>query len=506
MTAVLEAPVLGVQTPSVFVAQDFEETFGPEACELSAEYDLKAYEFQEFILDVMMATKTVGEVVSWLHTTVGVSLPRQNGKGGAVEIRALWGLLRGETILWTFHDARLAEKLYERFASFFDPQHGALRKYLSKNDPHECQIITTLGSSIQFVTRVSGSGRGQSYDLLIFDEAQELDTNDEEALRPTVSSAPLGNPQIIFLGTPPRKPGQGEPSLRFRTQCLSKTNPRFCWMEWSAKRDKKGLFIDDREQYLIANPRIGQGMTMETVEDDRYSMTPEGFCRERLGMWDTHSSDNRLFPEKVWNDLKDSDSTVPETQYLVVEVDPGRKYSAITLAGRLPSGKVYLELIASARGTDWVADEIESLLDDPAYSIQGVCMDEKSATATLAEEFKERKIRVYPVKSADIAVGVGLFHDAVFQGGLVHIGQEQLTTSVLLADTVAFGKMLYWAKKRGQEEQSNIISTASTALWAATTSKTIRRPRPPLNATYEAGRRTFPGQQWVYQNGRRVKV
>ena len=38
--------------------------------------------------------------------------------------------------------------------------------------------------------------------VLVLDEAQHLDDDELEAIRSAVSSAPLGNPQVIYTGTP----------------------------------------------------------------------------------------------------------------------------------------------------------------------------------------------------------------------------------------------------------------------------------------------------------------
>ncbi|TKV31220.1 terminase, partial [Citrobacter sp. TBCS-11] len=57
------------------------------------------------------------------------------------------------------------------------------------------------GGVIQFRTRTSSGGLGEGFDILFIDEAQEYTTEQESALKYTVTDS--DNPMTIMCGTPP---------------------------------------------------------------------------------------------------------------------------------------------------------------------------------------------------------------------------------------------------------------------------------------------------------------
>src|SRR5690606_18531865 len=104
-------------------------------------------------------------------------------------------------------------KAFKRLLSFFEneresPELFAMVAEIRRTNGQEA-IILTNGASIEFIARTRSSGRGFTVDDLVLDEAQDLTDEQLEALLPTLSSAPSGDPQQLYLGTPPppRSPG-----------------------------------------------------------------------------------------------------------------------------------------------------------------------------------------------------------------------------------------------------------------------------------------------------------
>ncbi|CRH17082.1 hypothetical protein CM318V1_1020001 [Carnobacterium maltaromaticum] len=71
--------------------------------------------------------------------------------------------------------------------------------------------LYATGGVIQFRTRTSSGGLGEGFDLLIIDEAQEYTTEQESALKYTVTDS--NNPMTIMCGTH-QHPFQAERFLR----------------------------------------------------------------------------------------------------------------------------------------------------------------------------------------------------------------------------------------------------------------------------------------------------
>ena len=162
--------------------------------------------WQSDILDDWMAMNAGNK---WICKTCGGSVPRQNGKTGLMQGRAEAGmLLYGEKVLYTAHLQKTATETFEEMAVFFDS--AGFKKYVKdiKTALGREQIILNNGGRIKFFARTRNGGRGQHGDLLIFDEAQELDDNQQASFIPAISASL--NPQTIYMGTPPDPtvPGQ----------------------------------------------------------------------------------------------------------------------------------------------------------------------------------------------------------------------------------------------------------------------------------------------------------
>ncbi|GAA3175847.1 hypothetical protein GCM10020255_066940 [Rhodococcus baikonurensis] len=118
-STVLDRPILGAQMPRIRVAptETYIDTFGPEAVAFAAKYGLVADRWQALVLDDWLAFRPDGK---WACSRCGLSVPRQNGKNGVIEIRELFGMVElGEHILHTAHEVKTARKAFKRLKHFF---------------------------------------------------------------------------------------------------------------------------------------------------------------------------------------------------------------------------------------------------------------------------------------------------------------------------------------------------------------------------------------------------
>ena len=93
------------------------------------------------------------------------------------------------------------------------------------------EIILKSGARIKFLARTRNGGRGQHGDLLIFDEAQELDETAQASFLPAISASL--NPQTIYLGTPPGPDVTGTVFRELRRRALAGEAKRTAWFEFS---------------------------------------------------------------------------------------------------------------------------------------------------------------------------------------------------------------------------------------------------------------------------------
>ena len=66
------------------------------------------------------------------------------------------------------------------------------------------------GGVIQFSTRTKSSRLGFSFDIVVYDEAQELTCEHTQVINPTTVSGAKHNLQIIYAGTPTRAGSKAE--------------------------------------------------------------------------------------------------------------------------------------------------------------------------------------------------------------------------------------------------------------------------------------------------------
>ena len=104
-------------------------------------------------------------------------------------------LLFNEQVVYTAHLQKTATKTFEKIRDYFEEQ--ALKKYVKeiKTAIGREQIILKSGARIKFLARTRNGGRGQHADLLIIDEAQEMDENAQASFLPAISASL--NPQTI---------------------------------------------------------------------------------------------------------------------------------------------------------------------------------------------------------------------------------------------------------------------------------------------------------------------
>ena len=298
----LSASKIGNQEPRIRLEPDFDLDYGEDAIALAAAYGLVCDPWQEIIIHAWLAQTRGG---LWASTTCGVLVPRQNGKNSCVEVRELFGsVVLGEKILHSAHNVSTSMKAFERLKVFFGekkndprakyPELNALVKRINNTNGKE-GIWLKNGGSVEFISRSRGNARGFTVDLTVYDEAQELTDEQMEASLYAKAAAPLGNPQTIYLGTPPNHNITAEVFGRVRKNALNK-EPGMCWHEWSVEEVGD---VTDRGRWYACNPALGIRISETTVEDEQKSASPDGFARERLCWW-CGTVQNPVFAAAQW--------------------------------------------------------------------------------------------------------------------------------------------------------------------------------------------------------------
>jgi hypothetical protein len=265
-------------------------------------------------------------------------------------------VLFNEQVIYTAHLQKTATETFEEMASFFDTK--ALRKYLKdiKTALGREQIILKSGARVKFLARTRNGGRGQHGDLLIFDEAQELDSDAQASFIPAISASL--NPQTIYVGTPPDPNAEGTVFRGIRDKALKGETKTTAWFEYSVKEIGD---VTKRERWAQANPALGRRILLSTVEGECEQMDPDTFARERLGWWTPVAVQKIEYaiPEKTWDSCA-SEALKPEGKTAYgVKFSPDGSEVALCGAVEDADGIIRISLIdrrPTGQGTQWLAD------------------------------------------------------------------------------------------------------------------------------------------------------
>ena len=455
---------MGNQEPSVRIAPNYDKTDGIRATRIlrAGGFDLDPWQSDQ-IDDWLAFTPAL----KWKCKTCGGSVPRQNGKTGLIEGRAQAGMiLYNEQVLYTAHLQKTATETFEEMASFFDsPQ---LRNHLKdiKTALGREQIILRNGARVKFLARTRNGGRGQHGDLLIFDEAQELDIDAQASFLPAISASL--NPQTIYVGTPPDPNCTGTVFRDIRQKALDGKTKAASWFEFSVEEIGD---VTDQERWAATNPALGRRIMITTIEGECEQMSPETFARERLGWWTPVQVErvDYAINHKKWAECA-SDVPKPEgkTAY-------GVKFSAdgavVSLCGAVidESGMVRISLIDmknTGQGTQWLAD----WLNERYKKASCVVIDGRNGVDVLIDKIKDVWIQKHSVIKAsmkDVVAAVGMLTDAINEDKLTwYSKQDVLNDSAVTSTKRSIGGGWGFGG-----ENSTPIEACSLALWGAKTSK-----------------------------------
>lgn len=441
---------------------------GQDCIDLAAHAGLHLDDWQQ---DLIMGALT-RKGGRWAPQRVGVVVPRQNGKGGILEARQLWGLYLNPKDRLQTHTAHrfdtsidhfrrivsLIEDTPDLLAEVRDNGRGVGDRPSGIKDSNGKESIELRDKSrLVFKARAKGAGRGFSGDAVYFDEAfwlQELGS-----LVPSLSARE--DPQVWFVSSAPLDEPYSD-SLRKIIRAGRSDEPgRLAYFEWSAP---VGSDLDDRAALRMANPSMAVGRITEeyTYEVERGLLTDVEFGRERLGIFNELDEGPKweIFPEAVW---RSAEGTAPllDPVTLAVEIAQDFAWSCIVAAGDTGNGEA-IEPIDMRDGTDWLVERLVEL--DEAHGIRGVVIDRRSAVAALIEDMEAAGLTIIEPKPQDVMAAAGALYVGTVGGVVAHpAGCAWLDAAAGHAAKRVYGDA--WLIDRRVKQPVGPLIAASLALW-----------------------------------------
>lgn len=458
----------GNQTPTKQVVPPFEHSEWRECHALNAAGGLEMLEWQDRIMEGWLGRTHYDR---WSAPTCGGSVPRQNGKSlGVVEARANYGMVvLDEQVLYTSHLQKTSTETFEDMASFFDQR--ALRKYVKdiKTALGREQIVLKNGGRIKFLARTRNGGRGQHGDLLIFDEALELDADSQASFLPAISAS--SNPQTIYVSTPPTAKSVGTVLRNIRRRALDGESDGTAWFEWSV--DEIGD-VHDRSRWYATNPSMGILIQESTVAGEAEQMDPDTFARERLGWWSTPPSEDHPIAVDEWNACRNDNPERGGIVCYAVKFSPDGAVGTLAACHKgMDGGVPFVYVVDSrslSRGLSWFVDTLDRVSGDAAQ----IVIDGQSNAQALVDRLIERGVNqrcIMRPRTSDVIAACSGMANAVRERQVTHYGQPALDASATRTRKRRIGTNGGWGFASTDEADATLIESVALARWAAVTTK-----------------------------------
>lgn len=405
----------------------YKHSHGKEAIDIYNSTGRTAQKWQVDLVDNILA---YNKDDLFVHTKVGYSVPRRNGKNEILTIVEMWGLKNGLRILHTAHRTSTTHVAWERLFNLLTKANIEISSsYRAFGKEH---IEVDGNGVIEFRTRTSKGGLGEGYDILIIDEAQEYQDDQQSALKYVVSDSK--NPMTLMCGTPPTPVSSGTVFTKFREETLKGKGVNAAWAEWSVDEQKDP---NDKKYWYQANPSLGTILTERKIQDE-ISGDDIDFNIQRLGYWTKYSLKSEI-SKADWEKLILKGKLKPKGKLFV-----GIKYGqdgtnmAMSIAVKQETGNIFVESIdcrSIRKGNTWIIDFLKKA------DVQNITIDGSVGQNLLVDELKKNKIKTKVILPTvkEIIIANSTFEQAVYGDKICHNDQPSLTAVVTNCEKRAIG-------------------------------------------------------------------
>lgn len=430
---------------------------------------LKLAEWQVLVLSHWLDRDEDGMVTS---TTCVLEVPRQNGKSTVLNVFALiCALVLERKVMYTAHQVKTVMKAFKWIDNMVQHKAFMRKECISVRRTNAQEgIYFANGGCIEFGTRTNAASRGLTYDIVIYDESQELTDEQMQAMSSVNSAAPSGDPQDVYAGTPPKITMSAETFTKVRSSIINGTD-KACLDEWCL--DDMPKDVTNKDLWYKLNPSLGIWLLESALTKDLMSMSKEGFAKEHLGLWLLGGA-RMAIPEKAWKACGKHKAPVDGAPIFGVKFSPDGYEVCLSAAVARKnddgiSDSAHVEFIKSgmvANGLSWLT----KFLMDRAETMGRVVIDGKSAAPALVSELKrnnfpeEKMVLIRPFEAAQI---LPVFLEGINSRRLTHASQPQLDKSVTGARRRKIGQEGGWGLEPGQGVDCTQADSAALAYWGA---------------------------------------
>lgn len=455
----------GRQIPEVLVCREGGDfTHGERAIKLAGRFGMKLMPWQR---DQVLLSLAVDEYGKWLHPDVALICPRQNGKSLILEVIILYRMfVLHHQIVFSAHQWRTAKSIRGRIWRRIRSKKWAYSKLVRNTaSAGEAEMETSDGGKIQFTTRSNDMGRGfDQIDVLIIDEAYNLDSGELDAVAPTQLAAE--DPQTYYASSAVNKlkHPKGEELSRIKERALRSDNETMLFSEFRAPEK---LDPEDPDTWALANPSYGIIATEKKIRSMLTKLSPTGFQVEMLGwgLWFefTEGIVKHIFPLNTWHASTLVEPVQVGERVLVAEVSMDGKKIWMVSGGKSAQG-VHLE-VSPHSGEFHVEAALAAIkkfvdINDPA----AVIYDPATPTSVLEPGLRELGIAPIEITGGQNSDSFRHFEVGLSEGRVTNDGHPAWVEALEVAVKKVGGGGKYVTIDRFSGEVA-VLSAGGIAVW-----------------------------------------
>lgn len=432
-------------------------------------------------LDIANDWGAVDGDMQFVHRRCGGSIPRQVGKSDlAVEWASYLAAELGYGVLYTAHNYDTTCEMLRRFRDIFgrrasDPtaRHRRYNRMVLRCENSTAQeaIFFRSGGFVCFSTRTKSAKLGFSFDVIFYDEAQELTLEQMQVIAATTTSGAHDNPQEVYLGTPKRPGSYGTEFGPMRQEAHEGPEDDLSWWEWGVTEVGD---ISDESRWYQVNPSLGLGVAnISSLRMNCRKFMKRGdagtlaFAQEFLGYWLPGSrGDPPAIDADAWDALATAEPPRSGKAVLAFKFSPDGSNGAIAACRRERGGKPHVECIAvlsMAGGLQQFVDFAMGRLDRYAGAVVDGGGNAQEMCNRLSQAGAPARAVARPTAGQVCAACAGLLAD-VADGGFTHFAQPGLDRAAKNARKRPIGRSGF-----GFEGMDGVdalpLEAAALALW-----------------------------------------
>lgn len=322
-------------------------------------------------------------------------------------------------------------------------------------------------------------GRSLACDIVMLDELREHKTWDAwEAIVPTTTVRPYS--QVVCASNAGDTYSEvlrtlRDGALRRITTGETAGTEVGLW-EWSAPME-----VDPRDEsyWYLANPAMGLLNTFGIeslrgyLEAQQYRNMP-GFQTEHLCQW-VDAMEPGIIPAEHWAETMDSESRRdPDAPvYVGVDVNYARGSSYVAICAARADSNWHVEVIAGARGTDWVIDWLTERKDRFA----GIAVQKTSAPVSgMIPDMLAARLPITPVPiGVELQSACGLLYDGICEHKIFHRPAPLLDRAAASGAGRNAGDAWIFDRRNSPVDVAPLVAVAK-AVWLANYIPDVKNP------------------------------